>query len=90
MGDIKGEYRDAVLRRLKDGRFIETPTGTLFLSFRIDEKTVINIHYEEDKLYILAGGVGRKKISIDPIEPERIALTIQDLPPVTTDEGEDI
>ena len=77
---INTEYYDAVLKKLKDGKFIETPTGTVFLSFRINKNTAVHIHYENDQLIIHAGGVGRKKISIEPIEPERIALIIQDLP----------
>jgi hypothetical protein len=90
MSDMEGKYQDAVLRKLKDGRFIETPLDTVFLSFRISDTTAVNIHFENGKLYIHAGGIGRKKISIDPIEPERIALVTQDLPPVTTEEGESV
>lgn len=72
----------AVIKKLENGKFIEKPTGTVFLSFRMDNNTCIDISCEENKIYIHAGGIGPKKILIEPIEPERIALKVVDVPPV--------
>jgi len=76
------EHTKAVIKKLANGKFIEKPTGSVLLSFKINDNTAIDITCEDDKIYIHAGGTGPKKIIIEPIEQERIAIKIVNIPAI--------
>lgn len=85
---MKEKGPEIFIETLKNGNFITTPVGNIFLAFRMNENASFNIHCEKDKIIIYGAGNGPKKLVIEPLETDRIAIKIVDLKPIKSNEEE--
>lgn len=70
------------IETLKNGQFIKTPVGNIFLSFCMSDHDCFNIHCENDKIIIHAAGNGPRRLMIEPLDSDRVAVKIVDIEPI--------
>lgn len=79
----------AFIETLQKHKFVESPISGVFVAFHLNKDTSVNIHYENGQIHIHAGGTGPKRITIDPIETDHIAIQIFDVEPLKIKEGKE-
>lgn len=70
------------IETLKNGHFVKTPVGNIFLSFCMNENDCFNIYCENDKIIICGAGNGPRKLIVEPLDMDRIAIRIINVKPI--------
>lgn len=76
------------IETLKNGHFIKTPVGNIFLSFCMNDHDCFNIHCENDRIIIYAAGNGPRKLMIEPLDSDRVAIKIVNIEPIRNPMGD--
>lgn len=70
------------IETFKNGQFIKTPVGNIFLSYCINDHDCFNVHCENNKIIIAGAGNGPRKLIIEPLDIDRVAIQIVDVEPI--------